>query len=438
MNSSNEFNQIDENSIVINYEKIYKNKIEDDLYDVKEMMDDKHEKKLNISTDSYQTFKPLMNNDRLDQIHQTILHVSQCNLITDNGDIIHCLKNNSEDFQKSKLIIRQSIDSFSKYEDDGIVEPNTTPENSLTINEHRNYVTNNNEEEEEQKIAMKFHNDHHLKTKYNFITEHPLTHVDSQHSILIERISNEENDNDQFHLIHLEKINEEQNEKSDLKNLNAYESCLSSLLIHNKSQENEFNIIPITEYSYKNNQNSINYLLMCHISLVNIEYCTTSKYFIIPQLIENHIESFDCFQQYWSPQLYLTKLINSNRSENILSNHWSLLILYSKFIITRLHLFYSYIKIFRYDILLFSFYYLLGTLFGMNAYLFIDFLLLITCIISICMSTYKKWVFFYIYSNKYDNNDNELTYVENKNQYWKLLKLIAYGFTIGTISTYFM
>ncbi|CAF1241192.1 unnamed protein product [Rotaria sordida] len=454
MNSSNEFNQIDENSILINHEKIYKNKIEDDLYDVKEIMDesinDKYERIFNIQTDIHETLKSSIKNDNLDKI----LHISQCNLITNNDDIIHYPKNNSEDFQssiKSKLIIRQSIDSFLKFnqsEDDGHIEPNTTPEDSLTINEYHHFNFNNyiNNNEEEENITTKVH--HHLKTKYSFITEHPLTHVDSQHAILIEQeltvISNEEKQNDQFQSILFDnehqqmekKTNEEQNivllEKTDLKDLNPYEPCPSQLLIHKESQENQLNIIPITKYSYEDNQSSINSLLIYHHSRINIEYCTISKYFLLPQFTENHIE---CFQQLWSPQVYLTKFINFNTSKNILSIHWSLIILFSKLIITGLYIFYSYIKILRYDLFIFSFYYLLGLLFGMNAYLFIDFILLLTCFIYICMNTYKKCFFYYIDLNKYDN---ELTNMKNKNQYWKLFKLVAYGFAIGIISTYFM
>ncbi|CAF3153856.1 unnamed protein product [Rotaria sp. Silwood2] len=465
MNLTNEFNQTDENSLLIDHEKIYKNKIEDNLYDVKEIMNqsinDKYERKLNISTDIHERFKPLMNNDSLDQIHKTILHASQCKLITDNGDVIHCLKNNYEDFQsliKSELIIDQSIDYFLKHdqlEDDGLVEPNTTPEESLTLNEYEhfnfdNYINDN--EEEEQNITTKFHH-HHVKTKYSFKIEHPLTHVDSHNAILIEQeltvIPDEEKQNDKFQSLlfnneiqKMEKINEEQNiilsEKSDLKDLNPYEPCLVQSLIHDKSEKNEFNIIPITKYFYQDNQSSINSLFISHICLINIEHCITSKCFIIPQFIENNIESFNYFQQFWSPYVYLTKFINSNRSKNILSINCSLFILFSKFIITGLYLFYYYVKILRYDILLFSFYYLLGSLFGMNAYLFIDFILFITFITCICMSIYKKWLFYYIRLNKYDNNDNELNNVENKNQYSRLIKLIAFGFIIGTISTYFI
>jgi hypothetical protein len=91
-------------------------------------------------------------------------HSSLCNLNADSGDIIDCSNNNDEKLElstKSQLITRESIDSF--LENDGLVEPYPTSEDSIEISHH------------------------HIKTKYSFITEHPLTHVDSQHAILIER-----------------------------------------------------------------------------------------------------------------------------------------------------------------------------------------------------------------------------------------------------------
>jgi hypothetical protein len=165
---------------------------------------------------------------------------------------------------------------------------------------------------------------------------------------------------------------------------------------------------------------------MYQLSLFDLEYSTTSTSLVLPQLIQNHIKSSNSFQQLWSPRVYSPKLIDSNKSENTLSILWSLIILLAKLIITVL-------KILRYDAILFSFCYLLGALFGMNAYYFIDFLLILTCIISIFVASYEKWLFRYVSLIEYDN---VLSNTYNENRYWKKIKLVAYGLVIGTISTF--
>jgi hypothetical protein len=69
----------------------------------------------------------------------------------------------------------------------------------------------------------------------------------------------------------------------------------------------------------------------------------------------------------------------------------------------------------------------------MNAYYFIDFLLILTCIISIFVATYEKWLFHYVSLIEYDNL---LSNTDNENRYWKKIKLAAYGLAIGTILTF--
>jgi hypothetical protein len=163
-------------------------------------------------------------------------------------------------------------------------------------------------------------------------------------------------------------------------------------------------------------------------SVFNIEFCTTSTYLVLPQFVHNHFQSFNSFQQFWSPRVYSPKLIDSHTSEN------ALFILLSKLILTGFYILSSCTKIFRSDAILFSFCYFLGLLFGMNAYFLIDFLLILICIISILVATYEKWLFRYINLNEYDY---QLNNSENNNRYWKQMKLIAYGFAIGIISTFY-
>lgn len=169
---------------------------------------------------------------------------------------------------------------------------------------------------------------------------------------------------------------------------------------------------------------------MYQLSLFDLEYSTTSTNLVLPQFIQNHIKSSNSFQQLWSPRVYSPKLIDSNKSKSTLSILWSLIILLVKLIITGL---YFCTKILRYDTILFSLCYLLGALFGMNAYYFIDFLLILTCIISIFVATYEKWLFHYVSLIEYDNL---LSNTDNENRYWKKIKLAAYGLAIGTILTF--
>jgi hypothetical protein len=126
-----------------------------------------------------------------------------------------------------------------------------------------------------------------------------LTHVDSQHTILIKQelsvISNEKQP-----LLNL--FNDEENiilpEKIDLKDLNPYEPSLSQLLIHNQSEVNEINI---NKYSYEDNQSNqkrenVNSLFISHLSLFDVEYCIMPKSLLHPQFVLNHVESINCFQ----------------------------------------------------------------------------------------------------------------------------------------------
>ena len=217
----------------------------------------------------------------------------------------------------------------------------------------------------------------------------------------------------------------------DWKDLNPYQPSPPQLLIHNKSQENE--------YSYDDNQSIIHVenvildstssLLMHHLSPFHLEHCTTSTCLILPQLVENHVESSNSFQQLWSTQVYLTQLADFNTSENSLSILWSFIRLIAKSIRTGLYVLYSCANILRYDTSLFGFYYFLGILFGMNAYFSIDFLLIMTCIISVFVATYEKWLVYAIDLNVYDN-------INIENQCWRRIRLAVYGLAIGTISTY--
>jgi hypothetical protein len=192
MNFSKEVNRTDENfehdSTQINRGEINKNAIEDHLYDVNEFVDEsndsKHERRFTMPID---THRPMENNND-----------------ADSGDVINCPKNNFEHLQS--LSKSQLIGSLLKH--DGIVEPYPTPENSLTINGYQHSNIDDNE------ITNKFHP--HLKTKYNFITEHPL--------------DEKENINDEQKII--------LRENTDWKDLNPYENPPSQLLIHNKRQEN--------------------------------------------------------------------------------------------------------------------------------------------------------------------------------------------------------
>jgi hypothetical protein len=335
MDFSNEFNRSDEeNSTQIDYEKIYKNEIEDHLYDVNET---------NTSKD-----------ERL-EMHETFKY----SLIADSGDVIDCPNNNDENLQssrKSQLTVHPSINSLLKYDqfDDNnrLIEPYPTPENSITINEHQHFNFDNYVHEEE-------------------VTEHLLTHIDPS-------IEPRENFIFNFTLI----------------------------------------LSPLDKYQ---------------VSLFDIECSSTSTNLILPQFIQNHIKSSNSFQQLWSLRMYSPKLIDSNTSKNTLSILWSLIILLSKLIMTGFYFLYSCTKILRYDPILFSFCYLLGTVFGMNAYFLIDFFLILICIISIFVATYEKWLFRSVNLNDYDH---ELNNTERENRYWKQIKLAAYGLAIGTISTF--
>jgi hypothetical protein len=150
-------------------------------------------------------------------------------------------------------------------------------------------------------------------------------------------------------------------------------------------------INPINEYSYS--------------SLFNIESCKQSTCFVLPQSIENNIKSSNSFQQLWSLRVYSPKLIDSENPS------WSLINLLS--------------KILQYEPIFFVFCYLFGALIGTH----IDFLLIFTCIISILVVTYEKWLFHF---NKHDHSENN---IDNKNRYSKQIKLATLGFAIGTIST---
>ena len=88
---------------------------------------------------------------------------SPCNLNGDSGDIIDCPNINSENDQRSiKLQLIVHASNHSLLENDGLAEPYPALEDSVEKS-------------------------HHIKTKYSFITEHPLTHVNSQHAILIQK-----------------------------------------------------------------------------------------------------------------------------------------------------------------------------------------------------------------------------------------------------------
>jgi hypothetical protein len=337
MNFSKEVNRTDENfehnSTQINREEINKNAIEDHLYDVNEIVDEsndsKHERRFSMPIDTHEIYKPMENNND-----------------ADSGDVINCRKNNFEHLQSSS---KSQLDSLLKH--DGLVELYSTPEDSLTINRHQHSNIDGNE------TTIKFHP--HLKTKYSFITEHPL---------------------------------------DEKENINNEQKILD----------------PISSLS------------MCHLSVFHFEHCTTSTCLMLPQLVQNQDYSVSCFQQLWSSQVHLTNLKKFNTSGNTLSVLWTFISLISKLIMTGLH---SCVNILRYDILLLGFCYFLGVLFGMNAYFFIDFLLIVTCIISILVVTYEKWLFHYGDLNEYDN-------VNNESQYWRRIQLAIYGLVIGTISTY--
>ena len=205
-----------------------------------------------------------------------------------------------------------------------------------------------------------------------------------------------------------------------MKDLNPYEPSLSQLLIQNKSKENEIDIIN----EYNQHIESIH-------SVFDIEYCST--YLLLPKFVQNHVESMDSFQQLWSFQVHSMKSIDSNTSESTLTILWSLIILLSKLIISGFYALYSCAKILRYDTVLFGFCYLIGAFIVANAHFLIDFLFIVTCIISIFIATYEKWLFRYIKLNEYDN---ELNNNENENRYWRRIKLAAYGLIIGTILNY--
>lgn len=245
--------------------------------------------------------------------------------------------------------------------------------------------------------------------KYNHITDNGDVNDENLQSSIILKLTVRQS----VHSLMKFNDNDEQNiilsEKTDFKDLNPYESSPSLLSINNKSQD-----------------------FMYQLSISNIECNLTSINLQLPQFVQNQIQSSNFFQQFWSPRIYSAKLIDSNTSENTLSILWSLIILLSKLIING---FYFCTKILRYDRILFSFCYLLGALFGNNVYFFIDFLLIIICVLSILVATYEKWLFRYINLNEYNN---ELTNTENTNRYWNRIKVVAYGIVIGTISTFFV
>jgi hypothetical protein len=143
---------------------------------------------------------------------------------------------------------------------------------------------------------------------------------------------------------------------------------------------------------------------------------------LLPQFVQDYVESY---QQLWSPQVYSTGSIDANTSQSASS--------VSKLIINAS---YSCAKILRYDTVLFGFCYLIGAVLATNVYFFIDFLLIVICIISILVATYEKWLFHHISLNEYNNNGDELNNNDSQNQYWRRIKLAAYGLVIGTISTY--
>ena len=204
----------------------------------------------------------------------------------------------------------------------------------------------------------------------------------------------------------LEKKESEENlilsEKIDLKDLNPYESPSSSIDI--VSENDQINYQP---------------------SLVDINPGTTSTSLVLPQSVQNHINSPNSFQQLWSSRVYSPKLIDSKISKNTLS------------ILTMMKFpsLYSCTKILKYDPVLFGCCYVLGALFGMHAYFFIDFLLMLTCIISILVATYEKWLFNYINLNEFES---QLNTNENENRYRRPIKVAAYGFGIGILSTFFV
>ena len=112
----------------------------------------------------------MVNNDASGQIHQTVLHSYPWNLIADNGDVISYPNENLEhetiatvknDYLDENIPSSMKSQSESINIDNEIIETHATLEESIPITEQQHF------------------NFEH--------TEHPLTHVDSQHTILIEQ-----------------------------------------------------------------------------------------------------------------------------------------------------------------------------------------------------------------------------------------------------------
>ncbi|CAF3961970.1 unnamed protein product [Adineta steineri] len=192
------------------------------------------------------------------------------------------------------------------------------------------------------------------------------------------------------------------------------------LLVDNKMKSVQ-NII------YEDKRNSTTSLSICHFFLYDIECCKKSTCLALPQLNQNNIKLCNSFQQLWSPQIYVTKSIDSKRSKTELYHFWSLIIRISKLIINGLNVLYSYVIFLRYDTVLFCFCYLLGILFGININFLIDFIFIIIYIISICMTTYEKWLLYQINLNEYNS-------INNESQCCRRIQLIASAFILGIIS----
>ncbi|CAF1093182.1 unnamed protein product [Adineta steineri] len=173
------------------------------------------------------------------------------------------------------------------------------------------------------------------------------------------------------------------------------------LLVDNKMKSIQ-NII------YEDKRNSTTSLSIYHLFLYDIECCKKSTCLALPQLNQNNIKLCNSFQQLWSPQIYVTKLIDSKRSKTELYHFWSL-------IINGLNILYSYVRFLGYDTVLFCFCYLLGILFGINIDFLIDFIFIIIYIISIFMITYEKWLLYQINLNEYNS-------INNESQCWRRIK----------------
>ncbi|UJR10841.1 hypothetical protein I4U23_015029 [Adineta vaga] len=174
-------------------------------------------------------------------------------------------------------------------------------------------------------------------------------------------------------------------------------------------------ISPMMETN-NNSELAIQDEILTHLSLYNIHSCQTLPCFILPQSISKEIKSDISFEQRWSPQVSVTKLIGLKKAKKNSSILWSL-------IIRTLFAIHSNAKRFQYDILLFGICYFCVIFYKMNIDFFVNFVLFFTWMITTFMVIYEKWISRYVIRNECEHHS------------WRRMILAVCGLLIGTITT---